>query len=84
MSPLTEWQVIAIGRHDSVWPLLRRASELGGNVRAVLEDNFYLPDGTRTNSNGALIEALVNVVRETGREPATTKEAREIVGARPL
>jgi len=64
------WQVIAIGRQDEVWPLLRRASELGGNVRTGLEDTFYLPDGTRAETNAQLVAELVKVVRETGREPA--------------
>jgi len=73
------WQVIAIGREE-VWPLLRHASELGGNVRTGLEDTFYLPDGTRATTNGQLIEALVKVVRETGREPATPEETRQILG----
>ena len=69
------WQVIAIGRQE-VWPLLRRAAELGGNVRTGLEDTFYLPDGTRAHSSGQLIHALVDTVRDVGREPMTTDEAR--------
>jgi len=76
-----QWQVIAIGRQE-VWPLLRRAAELGGNVRTGLEDTFYLPDGKRAGSNGELIEALVRVLRESGREPATPDEARAMIGVR--
>ena len=72
------WQVIAIGRTE-VWPLLRRAAELGGNVRTGLEDTFYLPDGTRATSSGQLISALVDVVRDVGREPMTTDEARSFM-----
>ena len=72
------WQVIAIGRTE-VWPLLRRAAELGGNVRTGLEDTFYLPDGTRATSSGQLISALVDVVRNVGREPMTTDEARSFM-----
>ena len=71
----TPWQVIAIGRTE-VWPLLRRAAELGGNVRSGLEDTFYLPDGSRAQSSGQLIHALVDTVRDVGREPMTTEEAR--------
>ncbi len=73
------WQVIAIGRED-VWPLHRRAIELGGNVRTGLEDTFYLPNGDKARSNGPLIEALVKLVRETGREVATSDEVRAIFG----
>ena len=79
LPPETLWQVIAIGRQE-VWPLLRYAAELGGNVRTGLEDTFYLPDGTRASSNGQLIEALVDIVRETGREPTTPEETRSILG----
>ncbi|MBI2373733.1 MAG: 3-keto-5-aminohexanoate cleavage protein [Deltaproteobacteria bacterium] len=69
------WQVIAIGRED-VWPLLRRAAELGGDVRTGLEDTFYLPDGSRAKTNGQLVEALVKVVRESGREVASPEHAK--------
>jgi 3-keto-5-aminohexanoate cleavage enzyme len=84
LSALTQWQVIAIGREDAVWPTLRRAAELGGHVRTGLEDTFYLPNGTRATSSGQLIEELVKTVREVGREPATPAEARQILGCRAL
>ncbi len=73
------WQSIVIGRED-VWPVHRATAELGGNVRTGLEDTFYLPDGTKASSNGQLVEALVQVVREAGREPASPSEARALVG----
>jgi len=73
------WQVIAIGRQDKVWPLLRRSAELGGNVRTGLEDTMYLPDGSRAETSGQLISALVDIVREVGREPCTPAEAREML-----
>ena len=40
------WQAIAIGREE-IWPLHRRAAELGGHLRTGLEDTFYLPDGSK-------------------------------------
>lgn len=79
LNPDTKWQVIAIGRED-IWPLHRRTAELGGHVRTGLEDTFYLPDGAKVDSNGALVEALVQCVREAGREPASPDRAREILG----
>ena len=77
------WQTIAIGRQDTTWPLLRRSAELGGNVRTGLEDTMYLPDGARAETNGQLVEALVAVVREVGREPCSPAEARSMLGAAP-
>ncbi len=70
------WQVIAIGR-ENVWPLLRRAIQLGGDVRTGLEDTFYLPTGEKTKSNGALIESLTKLVREEGYEVASPQETRQ-------
>jgi uncharacterized protein (DUF849 family) len=79
----SHWQVIATGPgRDKIWNLHRRCLELGGDVRTGLEDTFYLPDGQRATTNGVLIEALVNIARDVGREPATTAEAREILGVK--
>jgi len=72
------WQVTAIGR-AGIWPLHRRTAELGGNLRTGLEDTFYLPDGSKATSNGQLIDAIVRVARETGREVASPAEARTIL-----
>lgn len=72
------WQTIAIGREE-VWLCHRRCAELGGNLRTGLEDTFYLPDGSRASGNGALIEALVKVAREAGREIASPQEARAML-----
>ncbi|CAB1080289.1 hypothetical protein D1AOALGA4SA_7973 [Olavius algarvensis Delta 1 endosymbiont] len=81
--PGSRWQVIATGPgREKVWNLHRRCLELGGDVRTGLEDTFYLPNGERATDNGQLVEALVNIVRDVGKEPATTAEAREILGTK--
>ena len=72
------WQVTAIGRED-VWPLHRRAAELGGHLRTGLEDTFYLPDGRKARSNGELVEALVAVARAAGRDCASPAETRALL-----
>lgn len=76
--PEAPWSVTAIGREE-VWPLHRRAAELGGNLRTGVEDTFYLPNGEKTSGNGQLIEALVKVAREVGREIASPAEARAML-----
>jgi 3-keto-5-aminohexanoate cleavage enzyme len=73
------WQVTAIGRAD-IWPLHRRAAELGGHLRTGLEDTFYLPDGSKTGSNGALVDMLARYAREAGRAIASPAEARCLMG----
>ncbi len=79
LPPAAQWQAIVIGRTE-VWDVLRRAAELGGNVRTGVEDTFYLPDGSKATSNGPLVEALATIVRESGREVANVDEARQIMG----
>ncbi len=77
----SHWQVIATGPgREKIWNLHRRCLELGGDVRTGLEDTFYLPDGRRAADNGQLVEALVKIAREVGKEPATPAEARELLG----
>ncbi len=77
LNPDTRFQTIVIGRGE-IWQVHKRCAELGGNVRTGLEDTFYLPSGDKVDSNGPLVEALVKIVRETGREPANFEEARQI------
>ncbi len=72
------WQVTAIGREE-VWPLHRRAAELGGQLRTGVEDTFYLPDGSKCSGNGQLVEALVRVAEEAGRSIASPDEAWELL-----
>ncbi len=73
------WQATVIGRED-VWPVHRRAAELGGNLRTGLEDCFYLPDSEKASSNGPMIEALANYARAAGREVASPAETRQQLG----
>jgi len=77
------FQTILIGREE-IWPVHRRSCELGGHLRTGVEDTFYLPDGSKTDSNGRLIEELVRVARDCGREPATAAEARAMIGVTAL
>jgi uncharacterized protein (DUF849 family) len=60
--------------------MIGAAAVLGGNVRAGLEDNLYLPNGEMAKSNGELIEVAARIVRDVGRKPATVEQARQILG----
>lgn len=73
------WQATVIGRED-VWRVHERVAELGGNLRTGLEDCFYLPNGTKAASNGAMIDALAACARAAGRSIASPAEARRIMG----
>ena len=72
------WGAIAISRDQ--WRLVASAAANGGNVRVGLEDNFYLPEGEMARSNGDLIARARRLVEDVGRRPASTAEARELLG----
>jgi 3-keto-5-aminohexanoate cleavage enzyme len=73
-----QWQVIGISRDQ--WKLLGASLVLGGNVRAGVEDNLYLPNGEMTKSNGELIAKARQMAEDVGRRAATVAEARELLG----
>jgi uncharacterized protein (DUF849 family) len=72
------WGVIGVSREQ--WMLIAAALSLGGNARAGLEDNFYLPNGEMARSNGDLIAQARRMAEDIGRRPATVPEARELLG----
>ncbi len=72
------WQLIGVSREQ--WRLLAAALTLGGNVRAGLEDNLYLPNGVMARSNGELIAKARQMAEDVGRRPASVAEAREVLG----
>lgn len=73
-----QWQTIGISRDQ--WKLLGAALVLGGNVRAGLEDNLYLPNGEMAKSNGELIAKARQMAEDVGRRAASVDEARELLG----
>ena len=73
-----QWQVIGISRDQ--WKLLASSLVLGGNVRAGVEDNLYLPNGEMARSNGDLIAKARQMAEDIGRRAATVAEARELLG----
>jgi uncharacterized protein (DUF849 family) len=74
----SEWEVIGISKCG--WRMIGAALALGGNIRAGLEDNLYLPNGEMARSNGDLIEVAARMTRDCGRKVATVEQAKEILG----
>jgi len=72
------WTVAAMGRHQI--PMAMIGMAMGGNVRVGFEDNIYISKGVLAKSNGELVEKVVKIASELGREIATPDEAREILG----
>jgi 3-keto-5-aminohexanoate cleavage enzyme len=78
----SHWGVIGIGRGQ--WQMLAAALVLGGSIRAGVEDNFYLPDGSVARSNGELIAKAAQMAQDSGRRLASVAEARRMLGVAPL
>ncbi len=75
------WLVSAIGGRAH-WPMAAVAMALGGHVRTGLEDNVYVERGVLASGNAQVVEKMVGLAREIGREVATADEAREMLGLR--
>ncbi len=74
------WSVAGIGRSEI--PLAAAAISMGGHVRVGVEDNLFMPDGS-ISSNLDLVEKIVRISKEVGREIATPNEARKILSITP-
>lgn len=83
LPPGATWAFAGIGRFQSAANAL--ALSLGGHVRVGLEDNPYHDWTDRSpTTNPRLVERIVRIAGELGREPATPDEAREIIGLPPV
>ncbi len=72
------YTVAGVGRFE--FPLAVAAIIDGGHVRVGFEDNIFLAKGVLAKSNGELVEKVVRLAKEFGREIANPAEAREILG----
>jgi 3-keto-5-aminohexanoate cleavage enzyme len=75
------YTVAGIGRFE--FPLAAAAIIDGGHVRVGFEDNVFISKGVLAKSNGELVEKVVRIAKEFGREIATPDEARAILGLKP-
>jgi 3-keto-5-aminohexanoate cleavage enzyme len=72
------WCAAGHSGHDLQTSVL--AMNMGGHARAGFEDNPYYRPGEVAASNAQLIERLVRVACEIGREVASPAEARALLG----
>ncbi len=75
------WSVIGVG--PGQLPMAMIAMTMGGHVRVGLEDNIYYSKGVLAKTNAELVERIVRISKEFGREVATPDEARKILGLTP-
>jgi len=72
------WTAAGIGKHE--FTMAAAAIVMGGHVRVGFEDNVFISKGKIAKSNGELVEKVVKLAEELGREIATPDEARAILG----
>ena len=71
------YTVSAIGRHE--FPMVTLSIVMGGHARVGFEDNIYLSKGVLAKSNSELVEKVVRISKELGRDIASPYEARKIL-----
>ena len=71
------WTATGIGRN--AFTLAAPAIVMGGHVRVGFEDNLFISKGILAKSNGELVQKVVRLASELGREIATPAEARKIL-----
>lgn len=76
LPPESTWTVSGIGRAQV--QMLTMAILLGGHVRTGLEDCLYYEKG-KLATNAMLVERVVRIAKELGREIATVDEAKKIL-----
>lgn len=74
-----KWSVIGAG-YPAEFNLATLAIMMGGHARVGMEDNIFVEKGVLAKSNAELVEKVVRIARELGREIATPDEARKILG----
>jgi len=76
----SSWQVITISKQQV--PSTVMAMCQGANIRTGMEDNVYYAKGEPVKSNAQLVERMVRIARELGREIATVDDAIEKLGVK--
>ncbi len=79
LPPNVVWNV-SVMNPVKQWDLLALAVALGGHVRVGYEDNPYMRPGELAANNAVLVERMVGMARQIGREIASPEEARAIIG----
>lgn len=77
------WSVIGAG-YPAEFNLATLSIIMGGHVRVGMEDNIFIEKGVLAKSNAELVEKIVRIAKELGREIATPDEARKILGLKGI
>ncbi|MBM4463284.1 MAG: 3-keto-5-aminohexanoate cleavage protein [Chloroflexi bacterium] len=72
------YSVLGVGLYQT--QMVALGIMLGINVRTGMEDNVLYKKGELCKNNAQLVERVVRIAREMGREIATPKQARQMLG----
>jgi uncharacterized protein (DUF849 family) len=75
-----DWFTCAFGHREQ--DCVMAAIEAGGNARVGFENNLFLPDGEIAPSSAALVESLVERMRQQKLAAAGSEQARQLLGIR--
>lgn len=71
------WTTLGVGRAE--FPMVVMSMMNGGHARVGFEDNVYLSKGVLAKSNAELVEKVVRLAKELGRDVARPDDARKIL-----
>lgn len=77
-----EFSVCAAGRHQI--PMCTGSLLLGGHARVGLEDSLYVEKGVLAKSSADQVKKIVKIADELGIQPASPREARQILGLKGM
>ncbi|MBU6445273.1 MAG: 3-keto-5-aminohexanoate cleavage protein, partial [Alphaproteobacteria bacterium] len=80
LPPGAFWTGFGIGRAH--FAMAMQSWLLGGHIRVGMEDTVHLKKGELTPSNAAMVSHIRGILKEFGTEPATSDEARALLGLR--
>jgi 3-keto-5-aminohexanoate cleavage enzyme len=72
------YTVTGIGKHE--FSIATLGIVMGGHVRVGFEDNLYISKGKLAESNAQLVEKVVRIANELGRDIASPYDTRKILG----
>jgi uncharacterized protein (DUF849 family) len=78
INPDSTWSALGVGKGHI--PIFLTTLAMGGHVRVGMEDNVFIDKGVLATSNLQFVERAVRVIKEVNKTPATTTEARSILG----
>ena len=78
--PRATWVAAGVARYQ--WEVNQWCMETGGHCRTGLEDNLKIAPDRLAASNAELVKKIVDNCAKFNRRPATSAEARQILGLR--